>query len=154
MNESNYLTLLILGLLVVVVDGQILYQSGKRYLANYGRGESGKSLVRLVVVLFHLVVLGVLALISTIDIGGTGLEAIVTRLGVVLLLVAVAHGAAIGLFARIRENEQVERPIPGVPNPERQTLYDPVVAPVSPRQGPPPEVSQGIESGGPYSTSQ
>lgn len=153
MDTNHYLILLFLGIAIVVIDGQILYHSGKRYLSTYGGGESARSMVRLIVVLFHLVVLGVLALVSTIDIGGSGLEAIITRLGVVLLLVAVAHGAALALLARIRENEQVEQADPLSMDHQRAASYEPVVNPIPPQPGQAPQVSGGLESGGPYSAS-
>lgn len=157
MDEGNYLVLLLIGTLIVVVDGQLLYQNGKRYLADSGRGsdESGTSMARLIVVLFHLLALGILALISTIDIGGTGAQAIVARLGVALLVVALFHAIALGVLARFRESQQAEeRPqVSRLGGRERQALYDPVVAPVSGQQGQAPEVSPGIDEGGPYSTS-
>lgn len=140
MDNDNYLMLLLTGIAVVVIDGQILYQSGKRYLANYGGDRSGASLVRLVVVLFHLVALGLLALITTIEFGGTGIQGVVARLGVILLVVALVHAAALGLLARIRENDQAEP----------QAGYDPVVTPVPGQEGPEPEVSPGVDSRGPY----
>lgn len=151
MDNDNYLMVLLAGIAVVVIDGQILYQSGKRYLANYGGDRSGASLVRLVVVLFHLVALGLLALITTIEFGGTGIQAVVARLGVILLVVALVHAAAIGLLARVRENDQAEaRAVPARGDRERQALYDPVVTPVPGQEGQEPEVSPGVDSRGPY----
>lgn len=155
MDDQNYLLLLAIGTMIVLIDGQILYQSGKRYLADHGSSATGVTLARLVAVLFHLVALGVLALISTIDIGGTGIQAIVMRLGVVFLVVAVVHAAAIAVFARMRENEQVEQhDLRARAERERQALYDPVVAPVADQPGRSPEVSPGLDAHGPYSTSQ
>lgn len=158
MGQGNYLVLLLLGTIIVVIDGQLLYQNGKRYLADagHGSGESGISMARLIAVLFHLLALGILALISTVDIGGTGAQGIVTRLGVALLIVAIFHAIALGVLTKMRHSQQAEE-IPHMSRHggrERQSLYDPVVTPVSRDQGPTPEVSQGIEAGGPYSTSQ
>lgn len=151
MDNDNYLMLLLAGVAVVVIDGQILYQSGKRYLTNYGGDRSGASLVRLVAVLFHLVALGLLALITTIEFGGTGIQGLVARLGVILLVVALVHAAALGLLARLRENDQAEaQAVPARGERERQALYDPVVTPVAGQEGPEPEVSPGIEDRGPY----
>src|SRR5207249_2693897 len=66
-DDSSYAMFLILGTALVFADGQIIYRSGLRYLANsFGdnRGSS-RSMARLVSVLFHLAMLGILALIST-----------------------------------------------------------------------------------------
>lgn len=156
MNQNSYLAFLTIAVLIVVVDGQILYRSGKRYLAgSYGDGEASTSMTRLVVVLFHLVVLGVIALISTIDIGGSGVEAVVARLGVVLLIVALAHYIAVNVLTRIRESQLADSRVLEHHDEfdrERRAGYDPVINPVAGQHGRPPEVSPGIEQGGPYST--
>lgn len=155
MDHGNYLLLLLLGTIIVVIDGQLLYHNGKRYLAAAGSGtnESGTSMARLISVLFHLLALGILALISTIDIGGTGTQAIVTRLGIVLLIVAVFHAIALSVLARFRQSQQAEeQAVSSLGGRERQTLYDPVVTPVSGQRGPEPTISPDIEDEGPYST--
>lgn len=161
MNDSDYVMLLILGTAIVMLDGQILYHSGKRYLGGTGGDESTASMTRLVVVLFHLVALGILALISTIDIGGVGLQAIVMRLGVVLLVVAIFHGAALAVLTRMRESRQVEshrrqteQRLQARGEHERQTRFDSLATPVAGQNGAMPEVTPGIEANGPYSTSQ
>ncbi|MPY99800.1 MAG: hypothetical protein GEU97_17765 [Actinophytocola sp.] len=157
MDQGNYLVLLLLGTLIVVVDGQLLYLNGKRYLADAsgGTNASGTSMARLISVLFHLLALGILALVSTIDIGGTGAQAIVARLGIVLLIVAIFHAIALGVLARFRQSQETEEHrVSRLGGRERQALYDPVVAPVSGQRGPEPTVSPDIEDEGPYSTSQ
>lgn len=157
MDQGNYMVLLLLGTLIVVIDGQLLYHNGKRYLADAGGGtnESGASMARLISVLFHLLALGILALISVVDIGGTGTQAIVARLGIALLIVAIFHAIALGVLARFRQSQQAEeQAVSTMGGRERQSLYDPVVAPVAGQRGPEPTVSPDIEDGGPYSTSQ
>lgn len=63
----------------------------------------------LITVLFHLVVLGVLALLSTIHFpGGDTLPDLIGRLGVLLLVLGVAHGVTIAVLARIHEEQLVE----------------------------------------------
>lgn len=158
MNQNSYLAFLTISVLIVVVDGQILYRSGKRYLEHsYGDGEASTSMTRLVVVLFHLVVLGVIALISTIDLGGSGTEAVVARLGVVLLIVALAHYIAVSVLTRIRESQLADSRVienhhePEVAH-ERAAGYDSVITPVAGQPGRPPHVSRGIDERGPYAT--
>lgn len=110
MDTNSYVIFLVVGVLMVVVDGQFIYHSGKRYLDGVqGDTEAEASMTRLIVGLFHLVVLGVLALISLIPFpGGGSLPAVVGRLGVVLLVLGVAHGVVIGVLNRQREEEAVE----------------------------------------------
>ncbi len=109
-DNSSYVLFLILGTAMVIVDGQIIYRSGLRYLANsYGDRGSARSMARLVSVLFHLGVLGVLALISTIDFpADTPLQGVVLRLGVVLVVLAIAHAVTIGVLTRLRDRLDVE----------------------------------------------
>ena len=53
------MTFLVLGIVLVVVDGQLIYRGGKGYLkrAAYDEEQAG-SMMKLTTVLFHLVVLG------------------------------------------------------------------------------------------------
>jgi hypothetical protein len=94
----------------VFADGQIIYRSGLRYLANsFGDRGSARSMARLVSVLFHLGMLGVLALISTLDVPASGpLQEVVVRLGVILVLIAIGHAITIGVLTRIRDRLDVE----------------------------------------------
>jgi hypothetical protein len=158
-DTNAYVAFLVVGAVMVVIDGQIIYHSGKRYLAHaQGDAQAGASMTNLIAVLFHLVVLGVLALISTIDFpGGSSLPAVVGRLGVLLLVVAIAHAIALGVLARMRE-EQVAEDITTHMNsrvsPVDQPLRDPTVAPVPGQEGRHPRTSPGIEYGSQYSTEQ
>jgi len=110
MDDSAYVMFLILGTALVFADGQIIYRSGLRYLANsQGDRGSARSMARLVSVLFHLGVLGILALISTIDIAtDTPLQGVVLRLGVVLVMLAIAHAITISVLTRLRDRLDVE----------------------------------------------
>lgn len=111
MDDTSYIMFLLLGIALVLVDGQIIYRSGRRYLADsYADPGSAKSMARLVAVLFHFAVLGVVALVSTVEFGGdTTAETVVIRLGVVLLLLAVAHGIAIKVLTRMRDRLDAEK---------------------------------------------
>src|SRR3954453_11898830 len=103
MTTNAYLSFLAIGVALVLTDGQIIYRSGRRYLENsYGDPEAGASMTRLITVLFHLAVLGLLALLSTIPLGGSSLPGVVGRIGVLLLVLALAHAVPLGVLARIR----------------------------------------------------
>ena len=101
------MTFLVLGIVQVVVDGQLIYRGGKGYLkrAAYDEEQAG-SMMKLTTVLFHLVVLGLLALVSIIDVDtGDPVKNVVLKLGIVLLLLALAHGATMAILARIRDRQ-------------------------------------------------
>lgn len=159
MDTNAYVAFLVVGIVMVVIDGQIIYQSGKRYLEN-AKGNPGAeaSMTRLIAVLFHLVVLGALALLSTIHFpGGSSLPSVVGRLGVMLLVIAAAHAISISVLARMREEQAVEdynsRVQPEqVRAPVDRNLYEPTVQPVPGQEGRVAHVSPNLEHGGPYST--
>jgi hypothetical protein len=107
-DTNAYVTFLVIGVILVVIDGQIIYHSGKRYL-DKGDTQAGSSMTNLVTVLFHLAVLGVLALMSTIDFpGGSSMAGIIGRVGVMLLVLALAHAVTLGVLTRMREEQVVE----------------------------------------------
>jgi hypothetical protein len=108
-DTNSYVTFLLVGALLVLVDGQVIYRSGRKFLQQSAPSASAESVTRLVTVLFHLVVLGVLALISVIDVpADTPLEGIVIRLGVVLIIIGIAHWVATIALTRIRDRQEFD----------------------------------------------
>lgn len=153
MSTNAYLTFLAVGVVLVLLDGQIIYRSGRRYLEHsYGDPTAGASMTRLVTALFHFATLGVLALISTINLGGSDLPGVVGRIGVLLLVLAIAHGVTISVLSHIRGEQQVE----GVMNRPRQFVepeqQGTVVTPVPGQEGRYPDVSPTLDSRAPYET--
>jgi uncharacterized membrane protein YidH (DUF202 family) len=109
MNSNSYVAFLVIGTILVLVDGQIIYRNGRRFLQQATPNAPAESLTKLVSVLFHLGTLGVLALLSTIDLPADNqTQGIVLRLGIVLLVLGVAHWIAVASLARIRDREQYE----------------------------------------------
>lgn len=109
MDSSSYVAFLVIGVVLVLIDGQIIYRNGRRFLQQAAPKASAQSLTTLVSVLFHLGTLGVLALLSTIDVSADNqTEGIVIRLGIVLLVLGVAHWIAVSALARIRDREEFE----------------------------------------------
>jgi hypothetical protein len=108
MADNQYFTFLIVGVLLVVADGQFLYRQGRRFLASSEDGPgSNVSMTRLVTVSFHLVCLGVLAVLSMVDIEDST-AGLVGRLGIFLLVMAFAHGVTVSVLSRQRESREVE----------------------------------------------
>jgi hypothetical protein len=156
MSDDDYLTFLLLGALFVVIDGQILYRGGRQYLATSNAGaESEGSMGRMVAVVFHLVCLGMLALLSLVNIGGTSTAAIVGRLGVFLLLMALAHAVTLSVLSRQRESHVLENRIGTQPDRSthdaRVNYAESTVDPVPGQAGVAPMVSPDLDQRGPYS---
>lgn len=110
MDTSSYVTFLLIGVLLVLIDGQILYRGGLGYLQKVYPSDSARSVMQLVTVLFHLVVLGLLALISTLDVAtGMPIRDLVVKWGVVLLGLAAAHGLTMAILVGMRNRRREER---------------------------------------------
>ncbi|TCK27724.1 hypothetical protein [Pseudonocardia endophytica] len=106
---GGYIALVIIGVLITVGVGQILFRSGEPFLEEvFQNKDTARSLNRLLSVLFHLLTLAVLAMISIIDIpSDTGVvQTVVFKIGVVLLIVAIAYGVSMLVLLRIRERRR------------------------------------------------
>ncbi|MGQ0716449.1 MAG: hypothetical protein ACT4NP_03875 [Pseudonocardiales bacterium] len=110
MDVNGYVTFLILGVALVLADGQLILRSGKGYLQGVYQPEAGRSMLQLVAALFHFVVLGLLALISLINVDtGLPVRDVVVKLGVLLLVLAAVHGVTIAILMRIRDRRLQEQ---------------------------------------------
>ncbi|MGH4015507.1 MAG: hypothetical protein ACRDSL_16610 [Pseudonocardiaceae bacterium] len=105
-----YLTVLFIGIVLTIIVGQILVRSGRPFLEDvFAERETADSVTRLLVVLFHLVVLGVIALVATIDITlDHPIQTIVVRLGLVLLVLGAAYAGSLFVLARLRSRRQTQ----------------------------------------------
>lgn len=108
MDSSSYVAFLVIGTVLVLIDGQIIYRNGRRFLQQATPNAPAESLTKLVSVLFHLGTLGVLALISVIDVGDYDAQGIVVRLGIILIVLGIAHWIAVSALGRIRDREEYE----------------------------------------------
>lgn len=110
MDTNGYVAFLLLAVLLVLIDGQILYRSGLGYLQKVYEPEAARSVMQLVAVLFHLAVLGAVALISMIDLAtGMPIRDLVVKLGVALLALAAAHGFTMAILVRVRNRRRQEQ---------------------------------------------
>jgi hypothetical protein len=103
--DNGYLTFLVLGIVLVAIDGHLIYRAGKGYLHTaYGNAESAQAMNRMVTVLFHLVVLGLIFLISLIEVNAADeTRGVIARLGILLLVLAAAHAVTMTILGRIRD---------------------------------------------------
>jgi hypothetical protein len=110
-NLDAYVAFLVVGVVLVGVDGQLILRSGREYLADvYGDPESAGPMSRLVAVLFHFVVLGLLALLSMIDFSvNEPMRNLVMKLGLLFLVLATVHGATTVMLSRVRERHRAQR---------------------------------------------
>ena len=93
---AQLIVLLIVSVILTFVVGQLLVRAGEPFLSEVFRDKAVTRSVNLLLsVLFYLITLGVLAIISIVDIGklqDQPLQSFVLRLGIVLLVLGVAYG--------------------------------------------------------------
>src|SRR6478736_103688 len=99
MDASSYVTFLLIGILLVLIDGQILYRGGLGYLQKVYAADNARSVMQLVTVLFHLVGIRLSAAILTLDRPNRmPIRDLVVKWGVVLLGLAAAHGLTMAIL--------------------------------------------------------
>ena len=102
--DTERIVFLIVAVIVVFLVGQLIVQSGRRYLAaGSARRAGAASGANLVAVLFHLATLGLVALISVVPLGGPADQRFLVRLGILLLVLAVVYGITLALLNRRRD---------------------------------------------------
>ncbi|MBW4715544.1 hypothetical protein [Saccharothrix obliqua] len=147
--EEGYAVFLLLGVVLVLIDGQLIYRSGRAYMNRaYGDPVAARSMTTLATVLFHLVVLGLLALVSIISVDtGDPAKDVVVKLGIVLLLLALVHAVTMMILGRIRDR-QIQQQYADEMAREHQQFEEehhvpsqsPRVEPVRPAETDPPQI--------------
>jgi hypothetical protein len=138
---GTYVTVLVLGVLSALLVGQVLLRTGQTMLEDaFTERRTAKSVNRMLAMLFHLGALGVLAVISTVDVPVSGaVQTVVTKLGIILLILGVAHGLLILMLNRIRNRSREQRALDRMgaqfDMTQRRSPGDPVV-PQAPVVGP------------------
>lgn len=123
MDTNGYAIFLLIGVLLVLVDGQILYRGGLGYLQKVYADDSARSVMQLVSVLFHLTVLGFLALISMMNVStGMPVRDLVVKLGVLLIALAIAHGVTMAIVVGVRNRQREERIEDEIVSEQRPTI--------------------------------
>jgi hypothetical protein len=140
MDTNSYIAFLVISALLVVVDAVVVTISGRKYLGDDDHPGRSVAASWLTTTLFSLIVLGLVAVISTVDLPVDGsLQKLVTKLGLVLLLLAVAHAITMAVLTRYRGEE-------------RQEHLAEEYAEQSRGHERKPQVSRSIERDEPYST--
>jgi hypothetical protein len=105
---TQYLVLLAVSVALTFLVGRLLVRAGEPFLLEVFHDQKVTRSVNLLLsVLFHLVTLGVLAIISVTDVpADSDLQAFVVKLGVVLLTLGVAYGISMLVLIRVRERRR------------------------------------------------
>lgn len=116
MDVGGYVAFLLVGAALILIDGQLIARSGRGYLQQKtNEGGAGRSMIKMVAALFYLVMLGLLALISLIDVDtGLPVRDLVVKLGVLLLVLAAVHGLTIAILLRMKDRRLQEQMTEGI----------------------------------------
>ena len=107
-DNAQYIVLLIVSVGLTFLVGRLLVVAGEPFLQEvFHDTKVTRSVNLLLSVLFHLITLGVLAIISVVEVGGSdSLQSFVVRLGVVLLTLGIAYGISMLVLIRVRERRR------------------------------------------------
>jgi hypothetical protein len=107
MASGPYLVLLFIGVLIVIVDGQFIMRNSPAYLAQVYGARPARRLASLVAVFFHLVMLGLVALVAAFGLGpDPTVQTLISRIGVILLLTALGHALTMSILSRLRTEQE------------------------------------------------
>ena len=109
-DSAEYITLLVISIVITVAVGRVLMMSGQPFLKEVFHEEKVTTSVnRLLSLLFHLITIGVLTLISvwSIDVG-TQLQNMVVKIGMVLIVLGVAYGISMLVLIRVRRQRRAD----------------------------------------------
>jgi hypothetical protein len=100
------LVVLLVGVAIVIADGQLIMRHSPSYLVEACRDpRQARQVARMVAPFFHLVMLGVVLLVTSgLDPNPT-VPAVLRRLGTLLILTAIGHAATMLVLSRLREQQ-------------------------------------------------
>lgn len=142
---AMYITLLVVSVGLTFLVGSLLVKAGQPFLQEVFQDEKVTRSVNLLLsVLFHLITLGVLSMVSVLELGNAEerpLQAFVMRLGIVLLLLGVAYGVSMLVLIRVRERRRAAQIHEQVEEKLAERAMPPVAAPMPPAASPAPELA-------------
>src|SRR6201999_1367538 len=103
--DSERLLFIVVGVVVVFAIGQLLIRGGRRFLAGSVPAEraSAGPAASLVAALFHILCLGLVALISVLSVGSDPQTRFLVQLGILLVILAGVYGVALVQINRRRD---------------------------------------------------
>lgn len=108
-STASYVTTVVIGIIITLVVGQLLRRIGYDFLREvYGDRSLTTSLNYLLVALFHLIALGLVGLVSSANLGLTGIQLIITKTGIILLILGGVYGLAVLALATARRHRREE----------------------------------------------
>jgi hypothetical protein len=108
-STASFVTTVVVGIVITLVVGVLLRRIGRDFLAEvYGDRSFSTSLNYLLVTLYHLFALGLLTLVAGADVGLTGVQQVVVRIGIFLLVLGGVYGLAVLALERARSRRREE----------------------------------------------
>lgn len=142
-DTAMYITLLVVAVALTFAVGRLLVTAGEPFLQEvFQDTKVTRSVNLLLSVLFHLITLGVLAIITVVDFADAmePLQQFVVKLGVVLLILGIAYGISMLVLIRVRErrratqiSEQVQERLAERGAPAARPVVEPTTQP-APKQ--------------------
>jgi hypothetical protein len=108
MDNGSYLMILVIGALIVFAMGQLLMRKAPAYLDEaYEDLAQSRKVAGLVIGFFHLIMLGLVFLTSSLGLSPeAGTQSVLARIGVIFLLTAFGYGITLLVLSRMRDQEQ------------------------------------------------
>ncbi len=108
-SAGSYVVSLVVGIVIVIVVGQLLRRLGHNFLDEvYGDRTLTTSLNALFGTLYHLFALGLLTLVSAVNLGLDGIQLVIARTGIFLLILGAVYGLAVLGLEAARKRRQEE----------------------------------------------
>ncbi len=110
-DNAQYILLLVISIGLTFLVARLLVRAGEPFLQEvFQDTKVSHSVNMLLSVLFILITLGVLAIISVIDINaGDALQTLVVKLGIVLVILGIAYGVSLLVLIRVRERRRADQ---------------------------------------------
>ncbi|MDD7967477.1 hypothetical protein [Actinomycetospora lemnae] len=108
-STASFVTTVVVGIVITLVVGVLLRRIGRDFLAEvYGDRSLSTSLNYLLVTLYYLFALGLLTLVAGADLGLAGVQLVVVRVGIFLLVLGGVYGVAVLALERARRGRREE----------------------------------------------
>jgi hypothetical protein len=109
-STASYVVTVVIGIVITLVVGRLLRPAGYDLLREvFGERKLTTSLNRLLVTLYYLMALGLLTLVATTNPWGLdGIQLIITKTGIFLLILAAVYGSTVAALAVARDRRRKE----------------------------------------------